>query len=93
MHPPTNNWRQRRTEHRFYVEITTRNSARNRTTQNTKKMSNTDPTKNGGLTQVLAKGKQFLLRIRHLPCYTYILNQNIDFNSSFWFLGFRSTEG
>jgi hypothetical protein len=32
MRPPTNNWRQRRTEHRFYVEIvtdiTTRNSER-----------------------------------------------------------------
>jgi hypothetical protein len=37
MHPPTNNWREIRTDHRFYEEIimdiTTRNSERNRTTQ------------------------------------------------------------
>jgi hypothetical protein len=35
-------------------------------------MSNTDPTKNQGWTQVLAKGKRFLLLIRHLMCYSYI---------------------
>jgi hypothetical protein len=31
----------------------------------------TDPTKNWWWTQVLAKDKQFLLLIRHLPCYSY----------------------
>ena len=35
-------------------------------------MSNTDPPKNEGCTQVFAKGKQFLLLIRHPPCYSYI---------------------
>ena len=35
-------------------------------------MSNTDPTKNRAWTQVLVKGKQFLLLIRHLSCYSYI---------------------
>ena len=46
MRHPTNNWRKRRTEHRLYADITTRNSERNehnRTTQKNKKMSNTDP--------------------------------------------------
>jgi len=60
------------------TDITTQNSARNRKTQNTKKMSNTDPTKNGGLTQMLAKGKQFLLLIRHPPCHvTHIYSTKI----------------
>jgi hypothetical protein len=44
----------------------------NRTIQKNKKMSNTDPTKKPGWTQVFAKGKQFLLHIRHPPCYLYI---------------------
>jgi hypothetical protein len=44
----------------------------NRTTQKTKKMSNTDPTKNQGGTQVLAKGRQFLLLIRYPPCCSYV---------------------
>ena len=35
-------------------------------------MSNTDSTKKPGETQVLAKGKQFLLLKRHPPCYAYI---------------------
>jgi len=48
MSPPTNNWRKRLIEHRFYAEIimdiTTQNSEfikkNNRTTQKTKKISN-----------------------------------------------------
>ena len=40
-------------------------------TQKTKKMSNTGPTENRGLTQVLANDKQFAFLIRHLPCYSY----------------------
>jgi uncharacterized membrane protein len=42
------------------------------TTQKAKKMSNKDPTKNRGRAQVFAKGKQFLLLIRHPPYYSYI---------------------
>ena len=34
-------------------------------------MSNTDTTKNHDRHHVLAKGKQFLLLIRHTPCYSY----------------------
>ena len=34
-------------------------------------MSNTDLNKNPGCTHVLAKGKQFLPRITHPPCYSY----------------------
>jgi hypothetical protein len=53
MRPPTNNWRLRRTEHRFYEEIITDITTRNvkthkRKTQTIKKMSNTDPTKKTG---------------------------------------------
>jgi hypothetical protein len=44
----------------------------NRTTQKTIKMSNTDPSKNQSWTHMLKKGKQFLLLIRHPPCYSYI---------------------
>jgi len=40
--------------------------------QKSKKMSNTDPTKNRGSAQVLAKGKQFLLLIIHPLYYSYI---------------------
>ena len=54
MRPPTNNWRLRRTEHRFYEEIITDITTRNvkthkRKTQTIKKMSNTDPTKKPGM--------------------------------------------
>ena len=38
----------------------------------TKTIINTYPTKNRGWTQVLAKGKQFLLLIWHPPFYSYI---------------------
>jgi len=41
-------------------------------TQKIKKMCNMDPAKNRGWIQVLAKGKQFLLHIKHMPCYSYI---------------------
>jgi hypothetical protein len=40
-------------------------------TQRSKKMSNTDPIKNWGWTQVLAKCKQLLLLIRHQPNYSF----------------------
>ena len=36
-------------------------------TQKTKEISNTDPTKNWGSTQMLAKGKQFLPLIGLMP--------------------------
>ena len=40
------------------------------TTQETKKISNTEPTqKQTGWTQVLRNGQQFLFLIRHLQCY------------------------
>ena len=35
-------------------------------------MSNTDPIQAQVWTQVLRKGKQFLILIRHQPCYSYI---------------------
>jgi len=41
------------------------------TTQKTKKMSNTDPTKNQGWIQAPQRGKQFLPPTRHPPCYSY----------------------
>jgi hypothetical protein len=43
----------------------------------TKKISNTDPTKQKGWTQVLAKGKQLLLLIRHPSCYPYIESRQV----------------
>jgi len=42
------------------------------TTHKAKEMNNPVPTKNMRLTHVLAKGKQFLLLIRHPPFYSYI---------------------
>jgi hypothetical protein len=42
----------------------------------TKKMSNKDPQKTRGEPIImLAKSKQFLLLIRHPPCYSYILSR------------------
>jgi len=41
------------------------------TTQKTKEMSNTDPTKNQGVNQAPAKGKHPLPQTRHPPCYSY----------------------
>ena len=38
MHPTTNNWRQRRTEHRFHAETTTRISERKDTQQDNTKI-------------------------------------------------------
>jgi hypothetical protein len=38
----------------------------------TRKMSNTKPTKNWGVTQMLVKGTQFLLHIRHPLCSSYM---------------------
>jgi hypothetical protein len=38
------------------------------TKHKTEKMRNMDPTKNREITQVLARGKQILSLIRHLPC-------------------------
>ena len=57
------------------ADTTTRNSegkTHQWTTQKTKKMSNSDNTKNSGWTQVVVKGKQFLILIRHTQCYSYI---------------------
>ena len=45
-----------------------RTNRQNNTTQQTKNMSKTVPPK-FGLTQMLARGKQFLIRKRHPPCY------------------------
>jgi hypothetical protein len=52
--PPTNNWRKRQTEHRFYAEIVTEHRTQNakthnRTTRKTKKMSKMYPTKKPGV--------------------------------------------
>ena len=47
-----------------------RTNRQNNTTQQTKNMSKTVPPKIG-LTQMLARGKQFLIRIRHPPCYRF----------------------
>jgi hypothetical protein len=41
------------------------------TTRTTTEMSNPDPTKTLGSTQVLTKGKQFLPLTRNPPCYAY----------------------
>jgi hypothetical protein len=47
-------------------------------------MKSTDPTKNRGWTQVLTKSKQFLLLVRHLPCFSYIQSKNtVEIN---WYL-------
>jgi hypothetical protein len=47
------------------VSLGTQNAGRTKyTTQETKNMSNMDPT------QVLENGKQFLLLIKHPPCYS-----------------------
>jgi hypothetical protein len=43
----------------------------------TQKTKNTDLTKCRGSPQVLAKGKQFLLLIRHPPCYSYIQSSQV----------------
>jgi len=41
-------------------------------TQKIKQMNNTDPIKKWWCTQVLTKGKMFLLLITHPSCYSYI---------------------
>jgi hypothetical protein len=41
-------------------------------TKSTKKMSNTDLTKISGWSQVFAKGKQFLLLIKHTPIFNFL---------------------
>ena len=51
------------------TEVKNNNNKHKHTTQKTKKMSNTGPTKTWWWTQVLTKGKQFLLLIRHPSCY------------------------
>jgi hypothetical protein len=50
----------------------------NRTTKKTETIINTDPPKTGSETRVLVKGKQFLLLIRHSPCYTYIQSSSVQ---------------
>jgi hypothetical protein len=67
-----NNWRYRRIEHCFYVEVVTDITQLNvkthsRTTHKTKRIPPTN-----GWTRVLAKDQQFLLLIRHLQYYSYI---------------------
>ena len=54
-----------------WVHKTKKNRTKN-TRQKTKRISNTDPIKNLGWTQMHAKGKHFLLLIRHPPCYSCI---------------------
>jgi hypothetical protein len=46
------------------------------TTQKNKKMTNTNPTYDRRWIQMLTKGQQFLLLIRHPPCYSY--NHDIE---------------
>ena len=58
------NWQYRDTGNIGHTTHRT-NTKKKYTTQKTKKMTNTDPTKNRGWTQVLVKGKQFLPLIRH----------------------------
>jgi len=48
-----------------HIRHRTKINKANNTTQKTKKMSNTDTIKNGGWSQVLTKGRQFLHLIRH----------------------------
>ena len=56
MHPPTNNFRQRRTEPNRTSQHGFQNvRADNRTNQKAKKMSNTDPTKNPKKTEDVRK--------------------------------------
>ena len=54
-----------------YTRHRTKTNKANNTTQETKKMRNTDTTKYRGLTQVLMKGKQFMPLIRRPACYLY----------------------
>ena len=56
------------------------NEERNRT-QKANTVCNTGPNKNKWWIQVLAKGKQFLLLIKHRPCYSYIDQMEIIKNS------------
>ena len=62
-------WRQ--LVHKTHDEDIQKQKTNKNTTQKTKKMSNTDPTKYRGCTQVLANGKQFLPLRRHPSCYSY----------------------
>ena len=62
------NWQSR---HWWHWPHKTNKTQKHNTTQKIKKISNTDPTKTRGWTQVLAKDKQFLSLIRHQPCYLY----------------------
>ena len=55
---------------------TVRRQTKQNTTQKTKKMSNTYSTKNRGWTQVLTRGRQFLLLIRHTSFASF--NQILD---------------
>ena len=54
-----------------YTRHRTKTNKTKNTTQKPTKMRNTDPTKNREWTQVLTKGKQFLLLIRHPLCFSY----------------------
>jgi hypothetical protein len=51
----------------------------NRTTHKRKWWATRTPLKNRGWTLVLEKGKQFLLLIRHPPCYSYIQSSPVMF--------------
>jgi len=66
------------------MNITTRNSERKDTTEQHKKLkrwATLTHQKNQGWTQVLAKGKQFLLFITHPLCYSYIVNSGKSLGS------------
>ena len=78
-------WKLQRTSHHGTQNVKTFD----RTTQKTKMMSNTDPTKIQG---VFAPCKQLLLLIRHPPCYTRCENRNCEFQTLILLINHVSAE-
>ena len=61
---------QRHKQHIAIIGDKTQDEDKQNTTQKTRRIRNTDTTKNVGRTRVIGKGNQFLFLIRHLLCYS-----------------------